>query len=265
MPLMRVESLDHPELEVYANLKQTNRTRWTGQFIAEGVKLVQRLLDSDFGVHSVMVTEKELPLIEPHLQHRTDVPVYLVPRDLASQLIGFEFHCGLMGCGHRKPNPRLDEIIPATGPVRIVICPRIENADNLGAILRMSAGFGVQAVLLGFGSVDPYMRRTLRVSMGAGFQIPIIESGHDLTSHLRWLRDERGVELIATVLDETAVPLKQSPISDRCGLLFGNEQHGLSREWIDLCQQRVTLPMAAGTDSLNVAFAAGIFMYHYYG
>ena len=265
MPLMRVDSINHPELEVYANLKHTNRTRWTGQFIAEGVKLTLRMLESDFRVHSVMVSEKELPLIKPHLKERPDVPVFVVPTPLAEQLMGFDFHSGLMGCGYRKPNPRLEDIIPTTDPVRVVICPKIENADNLGAILRLSAGFGVQAVLLGFGSVDPYMRRTLRVSMGAGFQIPIVESGHDFGAHLQWLRDSRGVELVATVLDETARSLKESPASARCGLLFGNEQHGLAPEWIEHCQQRVTIPMAAGTDSLNVAFAAGIFMYHYFG
>jgi tRNA G18 (ribose-2'-O)-methylase SpoU len=45
-------------------------------------------------------------------------------------------------------------------------------------------------------------------------------------------------------------------------VLFGNEKHGLEREWIDLCQCELTIPMAAGADSLNVAMAAGIF-FHY--
>ena len=46
------------------------------------------------------------------------------------------------------------------------------------------------------------------------------------------------------------------------GLLFGNEKHGLDPRWIELCDRKLTIPMAAGADSLNVAVAAGIFFHH---
>ena len=52
-------------------------------------------------------------------------------------------------------------------------------------------------------------------------------------------------------------------LSTSGGLLFGNEAQGLSKEWLDLCQRRVTIPMRHGTDSRNVAVAAGVFLYHF--
>ena len=73
----------------------------------------------------------------------------------------------------------------------------------------------------------------------------------------------RGVELIATVLDESAEPLGDVTPPARTAMLFGNEAQGLSPGHIALCDRRVTIPMKLGTDSLNVAVAAGVFLYHF--
>ena len=80
---------------------------------------------------------------------------------------------------------------------------------------------------------------------------------------LKRLRDEWGVELAATVLDDAAEPLSHAGRAGRFGLLFGNEAQGLDGEHVAVCQRRVTIPMKLGTDSLNVAVAAGIFLYHF--
>jgi TrmH family RNA methyltransferase len=69
--------------------------------------------------------------------------------------------------------------------------------------------------------------------------------------------------LIATVLSAEAEPLGQVQPGSRNALVFGNESEGLSTEWIDLCDRRITIPMRGGTDSLNVAVAAGIVLYHF--
>ena len=80
---------------------------------------------------------------------------------------------------------------------------------------------------------------------------------------LRRLRDEFGVELIASVAAGDAEPLETVQRPRRLGLLFGNEAQGLANEWLELCDRRVTIPMKRGTDSLNVAVAAGVFLYHF--
>jgi tRNA G18 (ribose-2'-O)-methylase SpoU len=98
--------------------------------------------------------------------------------------------------------------------------------------------------------------------MGTIFRIPIIQS-QDLLSDLRRLRERHGVQLLATVLDESAEPLASAPRAARIGLLFGNEAQGLSSQHVAACDRRVTIPMKLGTDSLNVSVAAGIFLYHF--
>jgi tRNA G18 (ribose-2'-O)-methylase SpoU len=76
------------------------------------------------------------------------------------------------------------------------------------------------------------------------------------------MRRELSIEPVATVLDDTAAPLGSFRCPSRAAILLGSEGHGLERELIDLCEQRISIPMQRGTDSLNVAVAAGIVLYH---
>jgi tRNA G18 (ribose-2'-O)-methylase SpoU len=80
---------------------------------------------------------------------------------------------------------------------------------------------------------------------------------------LRRLREEWGVELAATVLDAEAEPLDRARRAGRVGVLFGSEAQGLDAQWVQACDRKVTIPMQWGTDSLNVAVATGVFLYHF--
>lgn len=261
MPLIELNAIDDERLHVYRHLKQTNLTRWSGQFITEGKKLTVQLLQSDFPVVSVLTSDRYAGLLEPHL--RDGVPAYVLPHRLAQMLVGFSFHCGMLGCGLRKPSPDLDDLLMPGRRHLLVVCPETENPDNVGSIVRIAAGFGATALLLGSGCGDPFSRRALRVSMGNALRLPIIEAGAGLRDVLDRLRREHGFSLIATVLDERAEVLRDVRVDGSLALLLGNEDAGLARDWIELCDRRVTIPMPPGTDSLNVAVAAGIFLYHF--
>ena len=177
-------------------------------------------------------------------------------------LVGFNFHRGILACGRRRPNAELADLAPLDRRLTLAICPDVQDPENLGAILRISSGFGVDGVLVGRGSADPFSRRALRVSMGASLRLPIREAT-DLESDLRQLREQFAVQLAATLLDPTAEPLSSAARPDRFALLFGSEGHGLAPAIVALCNRRLTIPMHAGTDSLNVAVAAGIFLHHF--
>jgi tRNA G18 (ribose-2'-O)-methylase SpoU len=261
MPKVRINSLDDPRIETYRELKDTNHTRWNGLFICEGEKLVRRLLASDFAVESVLFSdrfERQFGALAP-----PEVPVWIVPDELVEPLVGFNFHRGILACGRRRANPTLDELAPLGRRLTLAICAEVQDPENLGAILRISSAFGVDGVLVGGGgSADPFSRRVLRVSMGASLRVPIRETA-DIAAELDQLRDTLAVELAATVLDQSAEPLSAAKRSDRFALLFGSEGHGLDPAIIALCNRRVTIPMTLGTDSLNVAVAAGICLYHF--
>jgi len=261
MPLIEISDLDDPRLHVYRNLKKTNLTRWSPQFIAEGKKLTIRLLQSDFDVASVLSSDKHVELLRPHL--RDDVPAFVLPHHLAQTVVGYKFHAGMLGCGIRKVPPSLDDLMRVERRHLFVVCCGVENRENLGGIIRVAAGFGATAILLGAGCSDPFSRRVLRVSMGNALHIPILDAGEDLDTMLTTLRNQHAVDFIASVLDGQTERLRDSDTSNSVALLLGNENSGLDAEWLEMCDRRVTIPMHSGTDSLNVAVAAGIFLHHF--
>lgn len=253
-----IESLDDPRLAPYRDLKDTNRTRWLDRFVAEGEKLTLRLLESSCRIHSVLVERTHLERLRPCLPHELDVLV--VENRLVSQIVGFNFHRGVLACGYRPENVALESIAAKPGPLRLVVLGDVQDPENLGAIIRTSVAFGANAILLGPACADPFSRRVLRTSMGGVWRVPL-RRAENLVSDLRRLREQFDVQVIATVLADDARPLYGFAPPERWALLLGNEGHGLGRECVEQCQQRITMPMQAGTDSLNVAIAAGIFLY----
>lgn len=259
--LIPIDSLDDPRVALYRNLKDRELERRGQRFIAEGEHLVRRLLASDFVTESLLVADRraeEVAVFTPDA-----IPIYVVPQARMDEILGLKFHSGIMACGVRKPPRRLDDALPRDRDrLTLVICPEISNVENIGSMIRISAAFGADAMILGEQCHDPFWRQSIRVSMGTIFSLPIIQS-LDLKTDLRRLRDEWGVELAATVLDPAAEVLDGAKRPARFGLLFGSEAQGLGPEWIDLCQRKVTIPMHWGTDSLNVAVATGVFLYHF--
>lgn len=260
MTIIPIESKDDPRLEIYQNMRDRILVREQGFFIAEGENIVLRLLHSSYQVSSIFIAENRLSRLAPYLSD--DVVCYTAPEKLINQIAGFKFNRGIIACGVRRPLPSIKDItLNSKGPLTIVICAGVFEAENLGLILRTCAALGVDTVLLGDRALDPFYRRVVRVSTGAVFSLNLAQSD-DLSTDLIWLKD-RGVELYATVLAEDAVPLQQIKIKKRTGLLLGNEGQGLRTDLIKLCQQRITMPMHGGMDSLNVAMAAAIFIYHF--
>jgi tRNA G18 (ribose-2'-O)-methylase SpoU len=260
MAIIPVQSFDDPRVAPYRNLKERDLAREGDRFIAEGENLVRRLLASGMRTESVLLAERRVAEIGPLVPG--DIPVYAAPSEVVNQVLGFKFHAGVMAVGIRGASPTIDQLMAGAAGKRVtlLICPEIEKTDNLGAIIRIGAAFGVDGMVLGEHCCDPFFRQSVRVSMGAAFVLPIVRSD-DLARDLRRLRQEFGVELIASVLAEDAEHLDRVKRSSRVGLLLGNEAQGLRREIEALCDRRVTIPMRLGTDSLNVGIAAGIFLY----
>jgi tRNA G18 (ribose-2'-O)-methylase SpoU len=258
MPRVPIAALDDPRLDVYRHLKRRNETRAAGTCIAEGPLVVRRMLESGTAVRSVLASERRVESIAADVPE--DVPLYVVPQEVGEELVGFNFHVGIMACGDRpEPVDLAAWLEPVDRPLAIAACPDVNDPENLGAILRLAACFGLDLVVLGPGCCDPYSRRVLRTSTGHALRLPIVASD-DFDRDVQRLHDA-GIETIATVLDPGAEPLRGFRPARRFAVLFGNEAHGLDPARVAACRRRATIPMAPRADSLNVAVAAGIVLY----
>jgi tRNA G18 (ribose-2'-O)-methylase SpoU len=256
MPLIPIGDLDDPRIAIYRSLKTTNQTRDLDQFVVEGEKLVARLLESRFPLVSVLVTDRHQS--RHGLSIPEEIPTYVLPHALIDRLVGFPFHRGVLACARRRASGSIEDIVRSrNGSLLVVICPKLSDPENLGAIARIGDVFGIDGIMTGSECPDPYSRRVLRVSMGSVLRVPVVSSNR-LDVDVDTLVTHFGMQLFGAVTDPAAVAFDQVVRPLRLGLVLGDEDRGIDETWLAKCHQRITIPMRAREASLNVAVAAGI-------
>ncbi len=263
--IYQLETLEHEALLPYVDLIRSRQSRDSAWFIAEGRWVVERLIASPHEVLSIVVGDQVTRSFVEKIP--AGICTYRLPRELVSQLVGFEFHAGIIACGKRSPRRSLaqhDQALSQT-PATIVVCPNTTLPDNMGSIIRVCTAFGACALVVGPLSVDPWSRRSIRVSMGNIFELPIIEpeTPMELEAMLDELVQHYGFHLLAATGASNAVSLPMPRPADRIAILLGHEAHGIPKELIGKCHQKVSVPMSGSTDSLNVTHAASVLLYQF--
>jgi TrmH family RNA methyltransferase len=131
----------------------------------------------------------------------------------------------------------------------------IQDPSNVGAILRSAAAFGVGEAVLDRGCADAWSPKVLRAGMGGHFKLALRQ-----VADLRKELDVFKGKLVCTVSTQ-GLPLNQADLDGKLGWIFGAEGQGVSDATAAKAAVRVTIPMAPGTESLNVAAAAAICLY----
>jgi TrmH family RNA methyltransferase len=145
---------------------------------------------------------------------------------------------------------------------RVLVLDGVQDPGNVGTILRTAAWFGLDAVLGGTGTADFYNPKVVRASMGGLWDVPVARSealGEDLKTF-----KSNGFELVGADLD--GLTLDQWQPESTGVLVLGNEANGISPEVRLLIDRYVTISgrgKRGGTESLNVATAAGILMHRW--
>lgn len=256
-----IDSFDLPELAPYRTMRRHHAHRARRIFVAEGVKIVRLLLESDLGVESVVLSDQWLGAFRDLLERRPErrLPVYLAEKKVVERLTGFSMFQGVLAVGQMPPEPSLAELLAQPAPRLFVAVDGLANAENIGAVVRCCGAFGAQGLLVGENASSPYLRRSVRSGMGIVFRLPVIESD-DLVAALRGVH-EAGVRVIAAHPRPTSTRLSQANLAEDCCLVFGSEGDGLREEVLAACDETVAVPMPAGVDSLNVSHAAAVFLY----
>ena len=259
--------LDDPRVAPYRWVADPRRLEVEGLFVAEGRLVVPRLLalSSQPGrwagaAHSVLLSPAAFEQMREVVSADTGVPVYVVPQSLMDGLVGFNIHRGCLALARRPPVPQLSGETLG-GASRLVVLEGVNNPDNVGGIFRSAAAFGADLVVLGPACADPLYRKSIRTSMGATLDVPYVAAA-DWPGALDLLR-AHGCEVVALTTLPDALPLARlSPRGPRVALLAGAEGEGLTDAALMRADIRVTIPMTGRVDSLNVATAMSIALYH---
>lgn len=257
-----VRSFDAPELAPYRTMRRQLEHRQQRIFVAEGDKVVQRLLESDLPVVSLLLPPEWLDRFRPLLERRADedIVAYTAEKEELEQLTGFSMYQGVLGLGRVPEAQSLAGVIKKSpGPRLFVAVDSLTSAENLGVVVRNCVGFGVQALLVGETSSSPYLRRAVRSSMGTIFKLPVVEL-ESLTEAILALRSA-GVRAIAAHPHTHCKTIFDIDLSGDCCLVFGSEGFGISKPVLEACEEAAAIPMASDVDSLNVGSAAAAFLF----
>jgi len=256
-----IRDLTAPELQVFRTLRQPAEHFRQGIFVAEGEKVVRRLLESPLSVQSILLTPSWLEALHPLLDPRVDpVTAYVAPKSLLETIVGFRLHQGIMAVGQvPEPASIASVIASAPKPLLLAALDGLTNAENLGVLVRNCAAFGTHGVIVGETSSSPYLRRAVRNSMGTVFTLPVVHS-KDLVSTLEELR-RRGVLVIGAHPHAEQTALPDVNCAGDCCVVFGSEGEGISERVLAACDVLAAVPMKRNVDSLNVASAAAVFLY----
>lgn len=257
IPLL-LASADDPRLDQYRHLRDPER-RVTleavgGHFVAEGITVVRRLLESALTIHSVLVLEGRQDRVADLV--RDDVDFLVVPKDVMNIVVGFDLHRGVLACAQRPPNRAITEL--ASTACTIAVLEGINDHENIGAIARSARALGIDAMLLDPTTADPWYRRAVRVSMGEMMYLPIgraarwPEALDELRSH--------GFVVAALTPAPDAVDLATFTAArpERVALLLGAEGPGLTQVALSSSDLSIRIPIRDTVDSLNVGHAAAV-------
>ena len=262
LQIQPVDTLDLPELAPYRTMKWQEDHRQQGIFVAEGEKVVRRLLESQMEVVSLLLPPVWLEEYAEILSRRPEplIRAFTAERNALEELTGFTMYQGVLAVG-RIPEPMtLEKMIAGAGqPGLLVAVESVSNAQNLGGVVRNCAAFGAHGIITGETCCSPYLRRAVRGSMGTIFKLPALEV-ESLVSTLAELR-KRGFHVLAAHPHTDERRLSQVDFRQHSVILLGSEGSGLSPAILEECNQMVAIPMQNEVDSLNVGTAGAVFLY----
>lgn len=259
MPIIQITSLQHPGLEVFHSLTESQlRNKLEpekGIFIVESPKVIRIALESGYEPVALLTEEKHLTgdAADIVTKIKDTTPIYTGSRELLTELTGYKLTRGVL-CAMKRPQP-----VPTAqlleGAQRVVVINGVVDTTNIGAIFRSAAALGIDAVLLTRNSCDPLNRRAVRVSMGTLFLIPWGWIDNDL-QELKQMQ----FKTVAMALTDRSIPLDTPLLKNepKLALIMGTEGDGLPQEAIEAADYTVRIPMAHHVDSLNVAAAAAV-------
>ena len=243
------------------SLKHRKGREAEGKFMIEGIRLAEEALESD-AIVDQLVFDREAIRGDIRLQEMVSkaadmkIPIQQTDRRALKHMGEYENPEGVLGVVRTADWDR-DTVLKGEAP--LLLLDQLRDPNNLGLMQRTAEAAGAGGVFLSGGSVELYNPKVVRASRGSIFRMPTFRSV-DLAILLGELRDA-GVQVLCADLEGTSY--REVVADSRLAFLMGNETFGVDPEIQGLAQQSVTIPISTGVNSLNVAVAAGVLLFHF--
>lgn len=242
----RIVSTQNPLLRHIRKLQKSRGYREeTGEFVADGFKLLEEAIKWYPGLKTVVISEDcTCPQLPQHVR------LVQVPASVMESLSSMKSPQGVVFTGE-LPSQKTFGIEKGT-----LLLDRIQDPGNLGTILRTADAFDIPVILTN-GCADPFSEKTIRASMGAVFRTPVQSA--PMEEILRICKEE-NIPLAATALTEKARDLRELRLWEYL-VIIGSEGQGICNELLSASHEQIIIPMQQRCESLNAAVAATVVMW----
>lgn len=253
---MLITSKDNDLIKHIRKLKEKKYRDEFGEFIIEGVKMIEEAIREKANIKYVIVCDDCKNQSEIELEQLYDIAKYkcvYVSEKVFNMITDVIAPQGVMAIiekpikSENKIDYRQDNFL---------ILDNIQDPGNMGTILRTADSLNIKQIIVSPGSTDCYNSKVVRSTMGAIFRINVIE--RDLEKVIREMK-KRDIKIYATDLktDKTIYDVNY----EKSAVIIGNEANGVSTNILELADERIKIPMKGKTESLNAAVATGIILY----
>ena len=217
----------------------------TGAFYCDGEKLLEEAVKNGADIEMVF-TSCELTVNVPN-----SVPVYETTYDIIESISPMKTPQKVIFSCKKKP---MDEVVSGG---KYIVLEDLQDPGNVGTVLRTAGAMGIDGVILVGACADPYNHKAVRASMGAVFREPFCNV---TLSELEGILKRNGLRLYGAALADECRDIRDVELNN-CAVAIGSEGHGLSEKLLELCDEKVIIPMDERCESLNAAVAAAIIMW----
>ena len=243
---MFIESIHNDIIKLIVSLREKKNRDELSLFVVEGFKQVSEI-PTDWKIKFILATEKYKNFISNNLYITTEKVFNKISDTKTPQEI-------LAVVEKKKFNT--EEILSNNGI--FIVIDTLQDPGNIGTIIRAAEAFGCKGIFVSKNSVDVYSDKVVRSTMGAIFNIPIIQEC-DIVSLITIMKQKK-INTCAFSLDTNDL-LSNFKFKNNTAIIIGNESKGINKNILDIVDNKIKINMLGKSQSLNAAMACSIAIY----
>lgn len=223
-------------------------------FIVEGKKTFQKLMKSNLEIISIFALSNYYEDFSNLIKSKSidENVLFSAEKKLMNEIIGFKLHQGIMAIAKQPLASLLYEL---SSP--IIVMNGIVNSENVGSIIRNAVAFGINSLIFDNETSNPYLRRSVRVSMGTVMDMKYHQT-KNLIATLDNLKKQQDYSLIAVEICDIAIPIQSFNLPLKTAVIFGSEGNGIDNNILGICDEIIYIPINSSVPSINVAATSAI-------
>ena len=256
--MIKITSKENALIKHILKLKEKKYRNEYDEYLVEGIKLVKEAIEENVNIKNNIISEEAInsELFEKILKEKLQNIDYTVVENSIFKLISdVEKPQGVIAIINKNAENNQIDLSKDV----ILALDDIQDPGNLGTIIRTADSCNISQILLSKGTVDCYNSKVIRSTMGAIFRVKILEC-EDLERILKEIKNHNFKVVVTDLNTNNSI---YDINYEKSVIVIGNEANGVSKEIINLADEKVIIPMMGKTESLNASVATGVILYEY--